>query len=55
MRFEVIERDHRFFRDGDAVVRANRLVRRRLGPSGEVTEEPVAENHARVLYDVAGV
>ncbi|HEX9399348.1 MAG TPA: VanW family protein [Anaeromyxobacter sp.] len=55
VRFEVIERDHRFFREGDAVVRANRLVRRRLGPYGEVAEEPVAENRARVLYDVPGV
>lgn len=53
-RWEVIERDHRFVREGDAVFRENRLLRRRVG-AGEGAEELVAANRARVLYAVEGV
>jgi vancomycin resistance protein VanW len=55
VRFEVVERDARIAREGAAVFRSNRLVRRRLGPYGEIDEDLVAENRARVLYDVPGV
>lgn len=54
-RWVLLERDHRFFREGEAVVRANRIVRQRIGPGGEMHEELVAENRARVLYPVPGV
>jgi vancomycin resistance protein VanW len=53
VRWDVAERGHRFVQRGADVWRENRLLRRRLDPTGIVLgEEPLSENRARVLYPV---
>ncbi len=54
-RWEVVERDARFIRDGKDVLRENRLWRVRTGPDGSRSEELVTENRAVVLYPVPGL
>lgn len=49
VRFELVERDHRYERRPDGVWRLNRIVRRRL-PDG--FEETLVHNAARVTYPV---
>lgn len=55
MRYEVLERDHRFVRDGDSVLRCNRIVRRPISESQESEDVEVTlfENRCRVGYPVA--
>lgn len=51
-RFEVVERDHRFFREGDQWFRENRICRRLMAADGSVEREQlIAHNIGRVLYD----
>lgn len=51
-RFEVVERDHRFFREGDQWFRENRIYRRLMAADGSVEREQlIAHNVGRVLYD----
>lgn len=61
VRYEVVERDHRFVREGGEVFRDNRIVRLGYpiggGPDAAVGTDPVSEvelfvNHCRVGYDV---
>jgi vancomycin resistance protein VanW len=61
VRYEVVERDHRFVRDGGEVFRDNRIVRLGYqigdGPDAAAGSEPVSEielfaNHCRVGYPV---
>lgn len=51
VRYEVLERDHRFTRVGTDVHRSNRIVRRPLG-SDESAEVTLMRNDARVGYPV---
>lgn len=51
-RVEIREEGHRFFREGDAWMRENRIRRRFLLPGGGVLrDEEIAHNVARVLYE----
>ncbi len=61
VRYEVVERDHRFVRDGGEVFRDNRIVRLGYpigdGPDAAAGSEPVSQvelfaNHCRVGYPV---
>jgi vancomycin resistance protein VanW len=52
-RFEIVERDHRFWEEGGKTFRENRVWRRVLRADGSlVLEELLAHNRAQVLYDV---
>lgn len=53
LRWELVELDHRFVREGAATWRENRLVRRTRRGGEVVAEALVAENRARTLYPVA--
>jgi vancomycin resistance protein VanW len=49
---EVYEEGHRFFRDGDAWMRENRIRRRfRLADGSVLLDQEVAHNRGRVLYE----
>lgn len=51
VRFEIVERDHRFVERDGAWWRENRIVRRILAPSGRlIAEFTVARNRGRTLY-----
>lgn len=51
VRFEIVERDHRFTERDGAWWRENRIVRRVMGPDGALRAEfTVAENRGRTLY-----
>jgi hypothetical protein len=54
-RWELVELEHRFVREGAEVIRSNRLARRCVAADGSERLEPVAENRARVLYAVPDV
>jgi vancomycin resistance protein VanW len=49
-RWELVERDHRYEREGESVFRCNTLVRIRVDRAGRRTEQPFASHRARVLY-----
>jgi vancomycin resistance protein VanW len=52
-RFEIEERDHRFWKVGDKTMRENRIMRRVTRSDGTlVLEEELAYNRAQVLYDL---
>jgi len=52
IRVEVHEEDQRFFREGNAWMRENRLRRRITRPDGSVlVDEEVAHNRGRVMYE----
>jgi len=52
---EVYEVDHRFFREGDAWMRENRIRRRFRLPDGTVLlDQEVAHNRGRVMYEPPG-
>jgi vancomycin resistance protein VanW len=54
-RVEVYEVGHRFFREGDAWMRENRIRRRfRLVDGTELLDQEVAHNRGRVLYEPPG-
>ncbi|MGB8021329.1 MAG: VanW family protein [Candidatus Nanopelagicales bacterium] len=44
-RYEIVERDHRFIRDGDDVFRSNRIVRRRIAEQVGVAQPSPALGH----------
>ena len=52
-RFQVVERDHRFWSEAGKTFRENRILRRVTLANGQVIlEEELAHNFAQVLYDV---
>jgi vancomycin resistance protein VanW len=52
---EVYEVDHRFFREGDAWMRENRIRRRFCLPDGTLLlDQEVAHNRGRVMYEPPG-
>jgi vancomycin resistance protein VanW len=54
-RVEILERDHRFYREGEHWMRENRIVRRILDPDGQlILEQEVAHNLARTCYEPPG-
>ncbi|MBS1700051.1 MAG: VanW family protein [Armatimonadetes bacterium] len=51
-RYQVVERDHHFSKEGDVWVRQNRICRQKVSPEGQILgEEEVLRNHGRCLYD----
>jgi vancomycin resistance protein VanW len=52
VRVELVERDHRFVREGEAVFRENRLLVRTLRGGEVVCEREAWRSRARVLYEV---
>jgi vancomycin resistance protein VanW len=54
-RAEIYEVEHRFFRDGDAWMRENRIRRRFTRPDGTLLlDHEIAHNRGRVLYEPPG-
>jgi vancomycin resistance protein VanW len=51
IRVEIIETEHRFFRQGTDWMRENRIVRRISDSHGLLSEHEVAHNLARTLYE----
>lgn len=51
-RIEIVEREHRFYREGDVVYRANEIWRMKYNGKPAPDEELVFANTARVMYDI---
>lgn len=52
LRIEVVERKHRFYREGGVLFRANEIWSLRRGEGSVLSEELVFSNTAKVMYEI---